>query len=85
MERMRWYEGGGQDALDHAVDVGPENQYEPDQEPDPRRCMIRKAIAGHMEFSAQDPATIVEECEEQDRMLGLPRGSSLELFLASLK
>lgn len=81
--RRQWYDGGGTDALDHAIDVGPENQFEPDLEPDPLRP-LRRVIAGHAEFSARDPAEIYEECEEQDQLLGLAKGSTLQLFLEAL-
>lgn len=78
-----WYEGT-QDPLDMVVDLGPNNEYEPDQAPDPLNP-LRRAIAGAVEFSAQDPEQIMIECETQDEMLNLPKGSTLKLFLESIK
>lgn len=74
-----WYEGGC-DALDLAVDVGPENQYDPDPVPDPQN-LLRKTVAAHVEFAAMDPEQILIECEEQDEMLGLQKGTTLKMFL----
>lgn len=83
MGHRAWYEGSS-DPLDNTVDVGRENQYEPDQVADPREP-VRKAIANLAEFSAYNPEQIMIECEEQDKLLGTPKGTSLCIFLESLK
>lgn len=83
MGHRAWYEGSS-DPLDNAVDVGRENQYEPDQVADPREP-IRKAIANLAEFSVYDPEQIMLECEQQDEMLGMAKGTALSLFLESVK
>lgn len=80
---MRWYEGG-MDPLDNVVDVGPENEYEPDQEANPREPW-RKAVHGAVEFAAYDPEQIMQECEEQDEMLGLKRGTTMAMLLDAIK
>lgn len=81
-QRRRWYDGSS-DPLDNAVDVGPSNQYEPDQEPDPLQP-LRKVVAQHAEFACQDPEQIMIECETQDELLNLPKGSTLQLFIESI-
>lgn len=84
-----WYEGSN-DPVDNVVDVGPNNEYEPDQSSNSRAstadgpAKARKVIDRCVEFAAHDPADIMQECEEQDEMLGLEKGTTLAMFLTSI-
>lgn len=83
MGRRAWYEGGC-DALDLTVDIGPENQYEPDIVPNPSEPW-RKCIEATVEFAARDPLEVKLECEQQDEMLGLPQGTTLRMLLDAFR
>lgn len=85
---FRWYDGGGSDALDQAHALPGEIYEEPDPRawsPDRQGSGYRAMLERSVEFAAHDPQDIVAECEEQDQLLGLERGSTLELLLSAMR